>query len=399
MSRPLVLILLTAILDVTGLGLIVPVAPFYATAFGAGALEVGLMFTAFAAAQFLSTPVLGALSDRYGRRPILIGSIFGEAVGYVMMGLANSLGLLYLARAETGATAGNIGAALAYVADITRREERTRTMGLLGAAIGVGFLIGPAMSGVLSQIDIRAPAFGAAGLVLLNALFVATMLPESLPPERRSTLPLRGQLNPLTILLTLFGRPSLRGPLIATFLLSFAFAGTQTNLAVFLKDRFGFGPAEVAQLFVALALAGIFTQGVALRVLSARFSDASLLMMGALLTTSAYVLIGSAQQPLVLWPAMVLWSGGNALWRSPLTSLLTKLVGPDEQGLANGGSQATAALAAVCGPIGAGLAYDYLGAPAPYVSGALVVILAGVAIAAHQPSRISSQSPPVLPAG
>lgn len=147
MDRRLVLILFTMFLDVLGVGLIIPVAPFYATAFGAGAVEVGLMFTTYSAAQFLATPVLGGLSDRYGRRAILLVSLMGEVVGYLMMGFANSLTALYVARIVTGVTAGNIGAAQAYLADITAPQDRTRIFGLAGAAFGAGFLFGPALGG------------------------------------------------------------------------------------------------------------------------------------------------------------------------------------------------------------------------------------------------------------
>src|SRR4029079_16716798 len=158
-------------LDIMGIGLILPVAPFYATAYGASAFEVGLLFTFFAAAQFLATPVLGGLSDRYGRRSILLVSLVGEVVGYLLMGFANSLIALYLARVVTGATAGNIGAAQAYLADITPREDRTRVFGLAGEAFGACFLFGPALGGALSLIDLRLTAFAAAGLVLLNVIF------------------------------------------------------------------------------------------------------------------------------------------------------------------------------------------------------------------------------------
>jgi MFS family permease len=215
-NRPLLLILFTVFLDVVGLGIVIPVAPFYATSFGATPLEVGLLFTAFAAAQFLATPVLGALSDRFGRRPILLLSLAGETAGYLIMGLAPSLGVLYLARLVSGATAGNVGAATAYLADISRPQDRTRTFGLFGAAFGVGFLFGPAMGGALSALDIRAPALAAAGLVFLNLVFAAVWLPESLPAARRSSESVASRANPLGLLVRLVDRPVLRRPLLAT---------------------------------------------------------------------------------------------------------------------------------------------------------------------------------------
>ncbi len=392
MDRRLVLILFTMFLDILGVGLIIPVAPFYATSFGAGALEVGLLFTTYSAAQFLATPVLGGLSDRYGRRSIILLSLIGEFVGYLLMGFANSLMALYIARTVTGATAGNIGAAQAYLADITPPADRTRIFGLAGAAFGAGFLFGPALGGVLSTIDLRLTAFAAAALVLLNLVFAAVMLPESLPPERRSTDPLRTQLNPVGILLRLFQRPILRLPLLAMFLLNAAFTGMQSNLAVYLNALFGFGPSQVAPLFVAVALTGIVMQGIALRKLSQRFEDSAILFGGVASASLAFCIIALATEPIMLFPAMALLAMGNAFWRAPLVSLLTKLVSEREQGMANGGSQSTAALAAVFGPLAAGSLYESVGQTAPYWTAALSVLLAGVAIFGHRRMKVPPPS-------
>jgi len=387
-DRRLSLILITMFLDVLGVGIIIPVAPFYAQAYGASALDVGLLFTFYSAAQFLATPVLGGLSDRYGRRSILLVSLIGEVVGYLLMGFANSLAALYVARLVTGATAGNIGAAQAYLADITPREQRTRTFGLAGAAFGAGFLFGPAFGGALSLIDLRLTAFAAAGLIALNVIFVALMLPESLPVERRSTAPLRSQLNPLGIMLQLVERPILRAPLLVVFLLNGAFTGMQANLAVFLNARFGFGPTQVAPLFVALALTGVFMQGIVVRRLSEILEDSTILLLGVIATTSAFALIGVVFEAWLLFPSMALLSAGNALWRAPLASLITKLVSEREQGMANGGAQSTAALASVFGPIGAGTAYESISDSAPYFAGAVTVLLSGLVMAIHRRAKL-----------
>ena len=388
MDRRLSLILITMFLDVLGVGIIIPVAPFYAQAYGASALDVGLLFTFYSAAQFLATPVLGGLSDRYGRRSILLVSLIGEVVGYLLMGFANSLAALYVARLVTGATAGNIGAAQAYLADITPREQRTRTFGLAGAAFGAGFLFGPAFGGALSLIDLRLTAFAAAGLIALNVIFVALMLPESLPVERRSTAPLRSHLNPLGIMLQLVERPILRAPLLVVFLLNGAFTGMQANLAVFLNARFGFGPTQVAPLFVALALTGVFMQGIVVRKLSEILEDSTILLLGVIATTSAFALIGVVFEAWLLFPSMALLSAGNALWRAPLASLITKLVSEREQGVANGGAQSTAALASVFGPIGAGTAYESISDSAPYFVGAVTVLLSGLVMAIHRRAKL-----------
>lgn len=378
--KPLLLILFTIFLDVLGLGLVIPVAPFYARAFGADAVQVGLLFTAFAVMQFLTTPILGGLSDRYGRRPILIVSLLGETVGYLLLGLATSLPLLLAARVVTGGTAGNIGAAQAYLADITTPAQRTRTFGLLGATFGLGFIFGPALGGLLSGLDMRAPAFVAAGLVMVNAGLVLSILPESLPAERRSHEPLRGQLNPAAILGRSLARPVLRVPLVATFLANFAFAGFQTNFAVYVGDRFGFGPGEVGSLFFGLGLTSIVVQGLVLRRLSRRMADHAILVLGLVVSSCGYVLVGGVPTAGLLWPALAVLSAGSALWRAPLSSLISKLVDPREQGQTNGASQAMASLGSIVGPIAAGLSYERLGPSAPYVVAAVSVGMCAVLV-------------------
>ncbi len=356
-----------------GLGIIIPVAPFYAKAFGADAVQVGLMFTAFAVMQFLTTPVLGALSDRHGRRPILLLSLFGEAVGYVMLGLATSLPLLYAARIVSGATSGNIGAAQAYIADITPPPQRTRTFGLVGAAFGAGFLFGPAFGGLLSSFDVRFPAFAAAALVLLNLVFAYLRLPESLPHERRSVTPIRQHVNPVGVLLTLLGRPHLRAPLLATFLLNLAFAGFQTNFAVFVSDRFGYGPIEVGQLFFASGVMSVVAQTVVVNRLSTRYTDVPILLGGVAITAAGYLFTGFNTVGVLLWAIMPVLSLGSSLWRPALASMVSKLVSSREQGLVNGGSQAMASLAAIVGPIFTGVVYEAVGPSSPYWSAALVL--------------------------
>jgi MFS family permease len=391
-NRPLLLILFTVFLDVVGLGIVVPVAPFYATSFGATPLQVGLLFTTFAAAQFLATPVLGALSDRFGRRPILLLSLLGETAGYLIMGLAPNLGVLYLARLVSGGTAGNVGAATAYLADISPPEARTRIFGLFGAAFGVGFLFGPAMGGALSAIDIRAPALAAAGLVFLNFVSAALWLPESLPLARRSSEPVRSRANPLGLLVRLVDRPVLRRPLLATFLVNFAFSGMQTNLAVYLSERFAFGPGEVAGLFVAMAVVGILAQAFLVGRLSARVSDVALLVVGFGLTVLAYLGIGWAPSPQTLWPIVAVQSLGSAFWRPSLASLVSKLVSGREQGLVNGGSQSITSLASVLGPIGAGLAYEHVGIAAPYWLAAAATAVAALVMLRISPRGLRARA-------
>jgi len=381
LSRPMALILFTVFLDLLGIGLIFPIGPFYATAFGASAFDVGLLFTLFSVAQFLTIPILGALSDRYGRRPVLLIGIAGEVVGYLLFGTATSLTMLYLSRLVAGASSGNIGAAQAYIADISTPREHTRSFGLLGAAVSVGFLFGPALGGFLGQYDLRLPAFAAAALVLVNWISVMVWLPESLPADRRSRGSLSTGLNPFGVLLTLLRRPLLRGPLLATFLCNFAFSGYLTSFALFTSARFGWGPQQVAVVLVVQSILSIVIQTFGVRRLSESLPDTTILLLGIGVNMLGFLVIALAPNPAFLYALSApLQATGSALWRPSLSSLVTKLVSGSEQGLANGGSQASSALATIVGPMASGVLFERVGAASPFFAGATLFALGAVTI-------------------
>jgi multidrug resistance protein len=381
LSRPMALILFTVFLDLLGIGLIFPIGPFYASAFGASAFDVGLLFTLFSVAQFLTIPILGALSDRYGRRPVLLIGVAGEVVGYLLFGTATSLTMLYVSRLVAGASSGNIGAAQAYIADISSPRERTRSFGLLGAAVSVGFLFGPALGGFLGQYDLRLPAFAAAALVVVNWITILVWLPESLPSDRRSSSPLSSGLNPFGVLITLLRRPLLRGPLAATFLCNFAFSGYLASFALYTGARFGWGPQQVAIVLVIQSILSIVIQTLGVRRLSESLPDTTILLLGIGVNMVGFLVIAAAPDPSLLYfLSAPLQAIGSALWRPSLASLVTKLVSGREQGLANGGSQASSALATIIGPMGAGVLFESLGPASPFLAGAGLFALGAVTI-------------------
>src|SRR4030088_137020 len=381
-------ILFPVFIDLLGIGLIFPIGPFYASAFGASAFDVGLLFTLFSVAQFLTIPILGALSDRYGRRPVLLIGIAGEVVGYLLFGTATSLTMLYLARVVAGASSGNIGAAQAYIADISTPRERTHSFGLLGAAVSVGFLFGPALGGFLGQYDLRLPAFAAAALVVVNWITILVWLPESRPSARRSSSPLSSGLNPFGVLITLLRRPLLRGPLAATFLCNFAFSGYLASFALFTSAHFGWGPQQVAIVLVIQSIMSILIQTFGVPRLSESLPDTTILLLGIGANLLGFVVIAVAPDPVFLYVLSApLQASGSALWRPSLSSLITKLVSGREQGLANGGSQASSALATIVGPLGAGVLFEPLGPMSPFIAGAalfgLAALTIGVAVRLH----------------
>lgn len=372
------LIFVILVLDVAGLGLVLPVLPYYATAYGAGGLAVGLLFSSYSIAQFVSSPLLGAVSDRRGRRPVLLLSQLGAACAYLLLGLAGSLWMLFLARIVGGITAGNASTAQAYLADRTSEQERTRSYALLGAAFGIGFLIGPAAGGVLSQIHPRLPAFAAAAVALTSMLAAWRFLPESLPPERRGRM--QRSLNPLAVLARYAWRPGLRGLLWASFLLNVAFSGLQTNFAVWASRRFGFGPRDTATAFVDLAITALVVQGLVIRRIAGRAPDRVLAIAGFAITAAGFAAVVLSPAVPALYAGLAVLAAGAALGQAPLTSLQTRQVEAGEQGALSGATQALASLARILGPLWAGGLYSWLAPDAPYWSGALLLALGAVAL-------------------
>src|SRR5476651_2512849 len=237
-TRPLLIIFLTIFVNLVGFGIIIPLLPFYAETFGASPLVIGLLFASFSLCQLIASPALGDWSDRYGRRPVLVFSLAGTVVSFVMLALAHSVTMLFLARIVDGLSGGNISTARAYVADITEPKDRARAYGLIGAAFGLGFIIGPALSGVLAQHSITAPIWAAAGITLIATSMAWLWLPETVHRARAGTG------NPFSYLPELLQRPAVRRILTIDFIYWLAFATFQTTFSLFVAKRFGFGVSK-----------------------------------------------------------------------------------------------------------------------------------------------------------
>jgi len=380
-ARPLTFIFLTVFLDLLGVGILVPVIPFIVAEFRSDALTVGLLSLTFAAAQFLASPVLGAWSDRVGRRPVLILSVLGTGAGYFLFGSAHLLWLLFLARLIDGFTGGNVSTAQAYIADVSAPEDRAKNFGLIGAAFGLGFIVGPALGGILSHWSLRAPAYAAGVLSLVTASIGYLVLPESLPVERRTRAPFRlADLHPLNHLGDALRRPGLARIFAAFFAMNFAMAELQSNFAVFTHARFGLGPAGNAILFTMVGVIGVLVQGVVLRRAPTAGHERPIAMAGLLLMTIGFA--GTAIVPAVTWLYLSIGvlALGSAAAGPMLTSEVSRSVTGSEQGWVLGSLQSVASLTRIAGPLWAGLVFDHVGPAAPYWSGALWV-LAGLAAA------------------
>lgn len=364
------IIFLTVLIDLIGFGIVIPVLPLYAQRFGATPLQIGLLVGVYSFCSFLFAPVLGRLSDRYGRRPVLICSVIGTAIGFYLMGAAPALGgkfglstlvLLFIARVIDGISGGNISTAQAYIADITAPEDRSRAMGFIGAAFGLGFMIGPAIGGITSQISLAAPFYFAGVLATLNALFIFIRLPESLAPEHRSDK------HPRQTMADVFrhANGSALAIVMATYFFSIAgFAIMTTLYALFNQYRFGLDAKHTGYIFALIGFIAVLIQGGLLRRLLKRHKEAQLSVIGAaLLTLSLFAL------PLVNSVGMLIFVSsliavGNSFTTPTLQGLASRFVDKRWQGRTAGLMQSAGALGRTIGPALAGwLLHFDLGKP------------------------------------
>ncbi|MBV6430644.1 MAG: Tetracycline resistance protein, class C [Bryobacteraceae bacterium] len=371
--KALTFLFLTVFLDLLGAGILLPIIPYLVRQFRSDATTIGLLSLSFSAAQFAAAPILGVLSDRYGRRPVLLLSILGSALGYFLFGLAGSLAVMYFSRILDGFTGGNISTAQAYIADVTLPEDRAKNFGLIGAAFGLGFIFGPAIGGALSHISVNAPAYGAGVLSLGTACFGYFALPESLSRHQRQPHGFRlADLDPVRPLGELLRRPELRLLLAALFLINFAMSGLQSNFSVFTMVRFRYSPEQTAMVFVYIGVLAALVQGYLVRRLNPVLGERRMAILGTFMLSAGFLGIAFSYN---VWQLLIAIAGvaGIGFATTAQTAILSRRVSAREQGWLLGSTQSVLSLTRVAGPIYAGAMFDLLGSGAPYWTGAIVV--------------------------
>lgn len=391
-------IFLIVFIDLLGFSIILPLLPYYAKEFNATDFQIGLLAASYAAAQLIGAPILGRLSDRYGRRPVLLVSIAGNVVGYVLLALAQSLSMLFIARMLAGITAANISVAQAYISDITDAKNRGRGLGLLGAAFGLGFIIGPALGGALSTFGYATPSFVSAGLGAFNFLLVLLWLPESLTTERRAEL-LHQKRSPLSLasLWEAMHRP-LVGPLLYTrFFYGLAFSLFQTIFALYALYRFGLAAQQTGFVLAYVGVLSVIMQGFVIGRLTERFNDSLLILVATALMAGA--LLGWALAPtipvLLIVMAPIAMAGG--VLNTVVNSAISKNVPPFEIGGMLGFSSSLESLTRVISPSLGGLLLEWadgrfgkqVGTAFPGVFGAILMswLISYVWRRVYQPDR------------
>jgi predicted MFS family arabinose efflux permease len=371
----LVVVYATVFLDLVGFGIIIPVLPFLARAFGASGFWIGVLLTAYSAAQFLAAPVLGRLSDRHGRRPVLLLTLLGSTLSYLVMGLAGSLAMLIAARLLAGLFGGSIAAAQAYIADVTAPEERSKFMGILGAAIGMGFVVGPAIGALSSSYGASVPAYVASALCAVNLAFAFLRLKETRTAAERSR---SGAPHlSLTHLFQALQRPALSRVLIASFLLMLGLVAMESTFALLGADKFQLDAAGLGYVFTFVGIVMALVQGGLVGRLSKKHGELKPALVGAIIFAAA--LAGLPYMPglgseIVLMGAVAF---GWGLANPTVNTLVSRAAAADEQGGVLGLNQSAGALARAVGPLIAGALYDQ-SMYWPYVlAGAAAVVAAG----------------------
>jgi DHA1 family tetracycline resistance protein-like MFS transporter len=368
-TRPLLVIFLTIFVNLIGFGIIIPLLPFYAETFGASPLAIGLLFAIFSLGQLVAAPILGDLSDRYGRRPILILSLAGTVISLVMLAVATSLTMLFVARLVDGLSGGNISTARAYVADVTIPKDRARAYGMIGVAFGLGFILGPALSGVLSLISYTAPIWAAAAITVVALALAFFWLPES------SNRVASGTGAPFRNLMAMLQRPGLRRVLAIDFGYWLAFAVFQTTFALFVARRFGFDAPQTGYVFAAFAVLGASVQGLLIRPFVDRLGDKRTFILGLLLTSVGLVTAAFTHDVTLFVMALVPLSLGIGFGHPTVTSLVSRAARADEQGRVQGAASVIESLGRTIGPVW-GSASLRFGDAVPYVSAAGFLVVA-----------------------
>src|SRR5215207_1393798 len=381
-TRVLRIVFFIMLMDIVGMSIIFPVAPYIVQRYSGDALMVTMLTVIYAAAQFFAAPALGRISDRVGRRPVLLASVFGSAIGYFLFGVGGALWVLFLSRLIDGITGGNISTASAYIIDVSKPEERAKNFTLLGMAYGLGFILGPALGGLLGQWNLNAPVYVAGSIFLVSTALVYFQLPESLPRERRAQSKLSlSDFNPFASVAHMMLKPGLGLILVIVALFNFGFDGVNSVSGVFMKNKFDASPLTLGLLMVSVGIATAFVQATLIQRVVPQYGEKRMALVGLLASVIGLPLIALAPALWMLFPVTFLQSGITGFIWATTGTMAASHVPDHEQGQLAGVNVALAGLMSMLGPLWAGAVYDHVTPGAPYWMGALILCAASLLLA------------------
>jgi multidrug resistance protein len=389
----------TVFVDLIGFGIVLPLLPIYADQIGASGTQIGLLVVSYSIAQLCFAPIWGRLSDRFGRRRILIIGLLGSAASYLVFAFAGSIAILLLSRILAGVGGANISVAQAYVADITSPEERSGKLGILGSAFALGFVFGPALGGILAPIAPELPGLVASALCAINAVLAIFFLTESLPAHLRTGRASRVASGRGLRLGDLLQRRDILLLLALSFLFTAAFAVMHPTFALLVSGRFGLSATAVGWLFALLGFVSAMTQGVLVPTLSRRIGEAAIVRSCALPLALGLALVGVTSSFSILIVGTSLMGFGIGASMPALTGLLSRMAPAERQGGSLGIGQSASALARIAGPLLGGVLWDLGGASWTYLAGSALALLAGLgSLILRQPISASPSSRVDIPA-
>jgi len=384
---PLIIVFVTVFIDLLGFGIIIPLLPFYAETFGATAFTVGLLATSFSLMQFIFAPIWGRLSDRVGRRPIILLGLLGSCLSYFAFGMASTLPLLFAARIFAGIAGANIPTAQAVVADLTTPENRAKGMGMVGAAFGLGFIFGPAIGGFLSRYGYSVPAFFASGLSLVNFVAAWFLLPETLKPEHRAI----ERVGRIDALRSALARPHLPLLLVIGFLVVAAFSAFESTFALFAERSYGFHASSIGYVFAFVGIVLVIVQGFLVGKVVKKIGEHHIVPASLAIVAIGLLMIPATRSVAALLVANGVMAVGMGFNNPSLMSLVSRYSAAEDQGGVMGLTQSLNSLARIVGPLWGGFAFDHLGIGMPYITSAAVMgIAAALSIHALWRSQMSA---------
>ena len=385
-------VLLTVLLDLVGFGLVIPLLTFYAEDYGASAVQVGLLMASYSIAQFVFAPFWGALSDRMGRRPVMLASIAGTAIFLAAFAAADSLAMLFLFRTLHGASAANISTAQAYVADITDKDSRSKGMGLIGASFGVGFSLGPWIGGELSVYGLSAPIWAAAALSAINFVWAFFGLPESHALEARTTQ--TRAIDP-RVWMKALAHPIVGAAILLTFVQTFAFAMMESTFTLVAEHNWDMAAHNVGRLFGLIGGIGVIIQGGLIGRLVKRFGERVLIAAGYLANAAGLATLAFTPAGPGVWIGCTLIAIGTSLANPSLTGLISRSTPAEDHGLVLGSNQSLSALARATSPALGGVLFAHWFSGGAMLTGAILML---VALALSIPAVARAQSGETLSA-